>query len=116
MTINAVTFVVADPSSVARAMSDAFGWMLSQDHGTFAEIVTGSIVIWLNGPSQETSALAEGVVLHVEVDDVRQATEQARKAGASILREPTLMDFGVESAYAQVPGGPVIDLMRTVTD
>lgn len=79
LTINAVTFVVADPSSVAQAMSDAFGWMLSQDHGTFAEIITGSIVIWLNGPSQETSALAEGVVLHVEVTTcVRRRNEHGK--------------------------------------
>jgi predicted enzyme related to lactoylglutathione lyase len=110
MSIDAVTFTVQDPSDVAKRLGLAFGWNVTQDFGAFAEVTTGSLTIWLNLPSESTPELVSGCVLHVAVEDVAAALERARTAGAEVLREPTIMDFGAVSAYARVHGGPIVDL------
>ena len=71
-------------------------------------------LLWLNVPGAPTTDVQQGVVVHCWVEDVSAATEHARAAGATILREPTEMDFGMESAWAQVEGGPIVDLTRPV--
>ena len=118
MSINAITLIVDQPSAVAGRLRDAFGWTVTQDFGAFAEVTIGDgAMLWLNVPGEPTAAVQQavvqqGVIIHCWVDDVPAATEQARAAGAAILREPTAMDFGMESALAQVDGGPVVDLTR----
>ena len=100
---------------VAQRLSEAFGCTITQDFGAFAEVTAGDgAVLWLNVPSQPTTALQQGVVVHCWVDDVATATATARTAGATILREPTVMEFGMESAWAQVQDGPIVDLTRPV--
>jgi predicted enzyme related to lactoylglutathione lyase len=111
--INAITLVVDEPSTLARRLADAFGWEVTQDYGPFAEVVAGSgPLIWLNVPSDLTDQVQRGVLVHCQVDDVPAAAERARAAGATILLEPTRTDFGTESAWAQVEGGPIVDLSR----
>lgn len=111
--INAVTLVVRDPSATAQSLAKAFGWEVTQDFGAFAEVnAGGGAVLWLNVPSEPTTAIQQGVIIHCWVDDVPAATERARAAGATILREPTAMEFGMESAWAHVDGGPIVDLSR----
>ena len=111
--INAVTLIVDDPSAVAQRLVEAFGWTTTQDYGAFVEVTTGGgALLWLNVPGGDTSRIQQGVVVHCWVDDVSAATERARAAGATILREPVTMDFGMESAWAQVMGGPIVDLTR----
>ena len=113
MSINAITLIVEQPSTIARRLHDAFGWTITQDFGAFAELTTGNgAVLWLNVPSESTTALQQGVLVHCWVDDVTDAANKARAAGAIILREPTAMDFGMESAWAQVQDGPIVDLTR----
>lgn len=115
MPINAVTLIVDQPSIIARRLSDAFGWTITQDFGAFAEVTTGDgAILWLNVPSETTTTVQQGVIIHCWVDDVAAATDKARAAGATILREPTTMDFGMESAWAQVQDGPIVDLTRPV--
>ena len=115
MSIRAISLIVAEPSVVAARLAAAFGWTVSQDYGAFAEVTTGSVLLWLNEPSEPTTELQQGVIVHEYVDDVRVAAERARAAGATILREPRVMDFGLESAWARVDDGPVVDLTRDVT-
>jgi predicted enzyme related to lactoylglutathione lyase len=113
--INAVTLVVAEPSVVAQRLSDAFGWRVTPDLGVFAELTTVSgALLWLNGPSEPTTALHEGVIVHCWVDHVTAATERARAAGAVILREPAAIDFGMESAWVRGDGGPIVDITRPI--
>lgn len=113
MSINAITLIVEQPSTIAHRLHDAFGWTITQDFGAFAELTTGNgAVLWLNVPSETTTALQQGVVVHCWVDDVTSAANKARTAGATILREPTAMDYGMESAWVQVQDGPIVDLTR----
>ncbi len=109
--INAITLVVAEPSAVARRLAAAFGWEVTADHGSFAEVVAAAGPnLWLNVPSETTSLIQQGIVLHYAVEDVAAAADRARNSGAEILREPTRMDFGLESALVQIQGGPIVDL------
>lgn len=109
--IRAVTLITAEPDVVAGRLASVFGWDVSHDYGTFVEVSAGDgMVVWLSEPSESTTDLQQGVLLHCWVDDVSAATAGA--AGAAILREPTTMDFGMEPAWAQVEGGPIVDLTR----
>lgn len=114
MPINAITLIVEQPSAVAQRLRDAFGWTVTQDFGAFAEVIIddGGAMLWLNVPTEPTTAVQQGAIIHFWVDDVSAATERARASGAAIMREPTAMDFGMESALAQVEDGPVVDLTR----
>ena len=111
--IEAITLIVSDPSGVAQRLAVAFGWQVTADHGTFAEVDAGDgPSLWLNAPSESTPLTQQGIVLHRTVEDVQAAADQALNAGVQILREPTKMDFGMESALAMVEGGPIVDLAR----
>jgi predicted enzyme related to lactoylglutathione lyase len=113
--INAVTLIVNDPSAVAHRLADSFGWTITQDFGVFAELSAGDgALVWLNVPADRSDRLQQGVVIHAWVDDVDAAVNRARAGGAVILKEPTKMDFGMESAWAQVEGGPIVDLTRPI--
>lgn len=113
--INAVTLIVNEPSAVARRLADAFEWTITLDFGAFAELSAGGgALIWLNVPADPSDDLQQGVIVHAWVDDVVAAVDRARAGGAVILREPTRMDFGMESAWAQVEGGPIVDLTRPI--
>lgn len=113
--IRAVTVIVDEPSAVAGRLAAAFGWEVTQDFGAFAEVRDGdSTIVWLNIPSEPTTEVQQGVILHSWVEDVAGAAETAREAGAEILREPTTMDYGMVSAWARVAGGPIVDLTRPV--
>ena len=114
--IDAITLVVDDPSAVARQLGEAFGWKVTADYELFAEVSAGDgLSLWLNVPSETTPLVQQGVVLHYTVDDVAAAANRARAAGADILREPTKMDFGLESALAQIEGGLIVDLTRPIS-
>lgn len=117
ISINAITLIVAEPAPVAQRLAAAFGWTVTHAANAFAEVKAGDgAVIWLNVPGEPTTDEQQGVVVHCWVDDVSEAAERARAAGATILREPTEMDFGMESAWARVEGGPIVDLTRPIQD
>ena len=114
-TLDAITLIVDEPSAVAGRLAEAFGWSVTQDFGSFAEVkADGGATLWLNAPGEPTTHVQQGVLIHCWVADVAAAAERARAAGATILREPTVMDFGMESAWAQVTGGPIVDLTKPV--
>lgn len=113
--INAVSLIVEEPSAVAGRLAAALGWEVSQDYGAFAEVRAGDgALLWLNEPGGPATEIQQGVIIHCWVDDVATAATKARAAGAEILREPTVMDFGMESAWVRVQGGPIVDLTRPV--
>lgn len=113
--INAVTLIVEEPSTVAERLATALGWIVSQDYGAFAEVkAADGALLWLNAPGEPAKDLQQGVIIHCQVDDVTGAADRARAAGAEVLREPTVMDFGMESAWVRVQGGPIVDLTRPV--
>lgn len=65
MPINAITLIVEQPSAVAQRLRDAFGWTVTQDFGAFAEVTAGGgAVLWLNVPSEPSTAVQQGVVVH----------------------------------------------------
>lgn len=111
MSIEAITAIVTDVPAVADQLHRAFGWPITQQFDTFAELNADGFTLWLNAPGWPAPIPAAGVIIHHQVEDVAAATERARAAGATITREPTKMDFGTESAYALV-AGLTIDLHR----
>lgn len=61
--IRAVTLIVAEPGVVAGRLASAFGWDVSQDYGSFAEVRAGDgMLLWLNEPSDSTIDVQKGVL------------------------------------------------------
>lgn len=96
----ALTLFVTDPSAAVRAVSDAFGWNVDSDFGTFASLTTGEsgLPLWFNAP-EAPGGESRNLVIHVAVDDVDAAFNAAVASGGTSTREPQDMDYGERSAY-----------------
>lgn len=112
--IRALTLILENPSTAATALRDVLGWQIEADFGSFASLTTqDSIPLWINAPAEDGET-TRGVVIHVMADDVDAACEQAVAHGATVLREPTDMDFGERSASVTTAATPglTIDFSR----
>ena len=81
----------------------------------FAELESGDVTIMLSPAAMVPVKPAAGVILHFQVENVRKAIERAAAYGATILMEPTLTDWGTESALIAGPEEIVVDLYRWVS-
>ncbi|MCA9868157.1 MAG: VOC family protein [Anaerolineae bacterium] len=81
----------------------------------FAELESGEVTIMLSPAAMVPVRQAAGVILHFQVDNVRQARQRAYDHGVAILMEPTLTDWGTESLLIAGPEEMVIDLYRWVS-
>ncbi len=82
---------------------------------SFAELDSGEVTIMLSPAAMVPVRQAAGVILHFQVESVRQARERAFEHGVTILMEPTLTDWGTESLLIAGPEEMVIDLYRWVS-
>jgi predicted enzyme related to lactoylglutathione lyase len=53
-----------------------------------------------------------GVILEIQVPDLRGALTELRRRGATVLVEPVLTEWGTESAFVAGPEDMVIELFR----
>jgi predicted enzyme related to lactoylglutathione lyase len=114
MALNALDLIVEDVPGAAAFFRDALGLSVAQHDERFAEVDAGAVRIMLSPDAMVPIAPAVGVILHFEVEDVGQALERARAAGARVLLGPVRTDWGWESALVAGPGETVVDLYRPV--
>lgn len=81
----------------------------------FAELDSGEVTIMLSPLAMVPVKPAAGVILHFQVESVREARQRAVEHGATILVEPMLTDWGTESLLLAGPEEMVIDLYRWVS-
>ena len=111
MSCDHVDLIVADVRGAVRFFRDALGLEPVVEEDMFAELDAGAIKIMLS-PNEVDLGRTSGVVLHFKVDDVPAATDRVRGAGARVIREPTRMDWGWESALVSGPEGTTIGRYR----
>jgi catechol 2,3-dioxygenase-like lactoylglutathione lyase family enzyme len=80
----------------------------------FAEFDLGGFTLMLSPDAMVPIAPARGVILHIEVDDLEQATERAEGAGAEFLLGPLTTDWGTRSVLVQGPENVVVDLYQSL--
>lgn len=113
--LNQLDLIVRDVPAATALLSAVLGVEPAFAEERFAEFRLGAMTLMLSSDALVPMSNAAGVILHVEVPDVDEALERARKSGATVLREPGPTDWGWESAMIAGPDGIVIDYYRILT-
>ena len=111
---NQIDLIVRDVPSAARFFRDVVGLTLQVDEPRFAQLDGDSITLMLSPDALIPVQPASGIILHIEVEDVRAALEHARTQQAQVLLEPSQTDWGTESAMIAGPEGIIIDFYRPI--
>ena len=101
------------PAAVAF-FQEAVGVVPRYTDANFAELDTGTVTIMLSPAALIPVAPARGVIVHFQVEDVAEALARAQAAGATILRQPALTDWGTEAAFIAGPEEIVVEFYRRV--
>jgi lactoylglutathione lyase len=105
--------VVRDVPAATRFFTDVLGLPAQVAGDDFAEIETGGgPTIMLTAAVMVPSGTARGVAIHFAVDDVAGEVERLQAAGARVLLEPTVTDWGTEMAMIAGPEEVVISIYR----
>lgn len=110
--IVSLDLVVRDVPAAAAFFRDVVGLPLRVNEPRFAELDAGPITLMLSPDALVPTEPARGVILHLAVDDVHAAYDEACRRGAVGLLAPTRTDWGTESAMVAGPEGIVIDFQR----
>lgn len=101
------------PEDTARFYSKLFGWKVSANNPLgYRQITTGAQEgiqggIWCAPPRASTF-----VQLFVAVDNVRQFSKKAEKAGARVIIPPTSLPDGGEMAVLHDPQGMSFGIVK----
>ena len=107
--------IVRDVPAAVDFFEKVVGLLARVVDENFAELDSGEVTIMLSPAAMVPVRQAAGVILHFQVDNVRQARQRAFDHGATILMEPTMTDWGTESLLIAGPEELVIDLYRWVS-
>ncbi len=111
MTVSAISIIVQDSPAAARGLADCFGWPLGPVFDGFAEVNTGSLLLWLSTGAAVPGGQVDGLTIHHILEDPSQVdpvVAQAVAAGAQVVFGPTDTDYGMRSAVLRVPGCGVL--------
>lgn len=106
--------IVRDVPAAVAFFENVVGLSVRISDESFAELESGEVTIMLSPTAMVPVKHVAGVILHLRVENLREALERARRHGAIILMEPTLTDWGTESLLIGGPEDLVIDLYRWV--
>jgi predicted enzyme related to lactoylglutathione lyase len=106
--------IVRDVPAAVAFFEDVVGLEVRVSDENFAELDSGDVTIMLSPAALVPVRPVSGVILHFQVDDVRELLERARSLGVEVLMEPTRTDWGTESALIAGPEELVIDFYRWV--
>ena len=106
--------VVRDVPAAVAFFQEAVGVVPRYTDANFAELDTGTVTIMLTPAALVPVAPARGVIVHFQVEDVAEALARAQAAGATILRQPALTDWGTEAAFIAGPEEIVVEFYRRI--
>jgi uncharacterized glyoxalase superfamily protein PhnB len=115
MRLKRLDLIVKNPPEAATFLSNVLGLEIRESGEHFAEVVdTHGFSIMLSPNALVETTSAAGVILHVDVENVSHAYEEARRHGAIGLLEPTITDWGWEIAMVRGPEGSIIQFDRII--
>ena len=106
--------VVRDVPAAVAFFQEAVGVVPRYTDPNFAELDTGTVTIMLTPAALVPVAPARGVIVHFQVEDVAEALARAQAAGATVLREPALTDWGTEAAFIAGPEELIVEFYRRI--
>ena len=106
--------IVRDVPAAVAFFQNVVGLSARISETNFAELESGEVTIMLSPAAMVPVKPVAGVILHIQVESIREAHERARRHGASVLMEPTRTHWGTESLLIAGPEDLVIDLYRWV--
>jgi predicted enzyme related to lactoylglutathione lyase len=115
-TFNNLDLVVTDVPAATEFFRNIVGLTVRVDGERYAEIDAGAVTIMLTPEIMVPARPAAGIILHFQVDDVKQAIEHARDQGALVLLEPFQTDWGWESAMIAGPAEVVVDFYKPLAE
>lgn len=106
--------IVRDVPAAVAFFENVVGLTARISDENFAELDSGEVTIMLSPSAMVLVKPVTGIILHFQVESVREARERALRHGATILMEPAVTDWGTESLLIAGPEEMVIDLYRWV--
>jgi predicted enzyme related to lactoylglutathione lyase len=88
--IASLDVIVSDVPTAAAFFRDIVGFPLRVNEPRFAEVDAGGLIVMLSPDALVPTQPARGVILHVVVEDVQQAFDEACRRGAAALMPSTL--------------------------
>ena len=80
---------------------------------SFAQFTIGSHCLMLSQnhliPLEDFQS---GIILHIEVENVKQHYQRLKDLGITVLNGPAVTDWGTESLLVEGPAGLVLDFYR----
>lgn len=113
-TLNTIGLIVSDVPAAATFFREIVGLQQAIDNPNFAQFTSNNLAIMLTRSAEVPTGKADGVILHILVDDVEDALQNALSRGATILQELNETEWWTESAMIAGPDGIVIDFYKPI--
>lgn len=114
MKLDHLDLIVRDVPAAAAFFRDVVGLELNVSCETYAELKARDVTLMLSPSALVPAQPAQGVILHLRVEDVRATLERARNNGATVLLESTVTDWGTEAAMIAGPEESIVEFYRNV--
>ncbi|MDQ1289053.1 MAG: hypothetical protein QG622_2619 [Actinomycetota bacterium] len=96
-----------DVEACASFYENVLGVPVHRQEGPTADVELGPIVATLV-PGEDPAGSAHGMIIEIEVIDVRDAVNVVRERGATVLTEPVRTEWGTESAFVEGPEAAMV--------
>jgi catechol 2,3-dioxygenase-like lactoylglutathione lyase family enzyme len=100
-----------DVGRCASFYRDVLGVPVHNRDAEHVDVGLGPVIATL-APAAEDGGVDRGVILEVEVADIREAVREIRNRGARVLVGPVLTDWDTESAFIEGPDAVLVELYR----
>jgi len=107
-------FKLADPAAAKAFYQEVLGLDLVMDHGwivTFASSTSAAPQISI---ASQGGSGTEVPAVSIEVDDVDETYQKARRFGAEITYELTNEDWGLRRFYVRDPSGNILNIISHI--
>lgn len=112
--LNTIGLIVSDVPAAAIFFREVVGLKQEISDPNFAQFKSQELTIMVTRNAEVATGKANGVILHILVDNVEAALTHAQNSGAEILQELTETDWWTESAMVAGPDGIVIDFYKPI--
>lgn len=116
MKLRSIDLIVEDVKAAAAVLIDVFGATTIVLEPEFAELQFDDFSIMLSRSAMVPMSKAQGIILHLQVDDPADWEQLVPKRGGRVLQSLTTTPWGTTSVLCQGPEGVIIDLYADATE
>ena len=113
MNLNQLDIIVSDVPQVCADLERILDKKSDYVDDSFAQFTIGSHCLMLSQnhliPLEDFQS---GIILHIEVENVKQHYQRLKDLGITVLNGPAVTDWGTESLLVEGPAGLVLDFYR----